>query len=330
VTEIATTPDVLVRRWPERRAVVLSTAAVLLVADFVAVLAAGDVMPGLALLGVVAVLLAALELGLWGGLCAAGLAIALLVVNAPLDAVATISYSLAFVTVSGIAGHFSDRLHDAYDQEQRLLQQEREAAELRRVRDDLLEQRSGLGHLLDLQEDERTRVAERLHEDLAQVLSAVLLGVRVLRRGASEDGAVQLDQLHEQIVRVLEDMRSVAASLRPSSLAYLGLVPALEALGESAGCVIEVEVGDIPEPLRTGIYRLVEQAVSARRPGSRANVSLRARERELELAIDVSADEPEIVLAAARARAGVLEGSLVVEPAVDGRTRMRVHVPLPR
>jgi hypothetical protein len=64
----------------------------------------------------------------------------------------------------------------------RLLVREREAAamqaELRHVRDDLLEQRAGLGQLLDEQEDQRRRHAETLHEELAQVLAGVLMRLR--------------------------------------------------------------------------------------------------------------------------------------------------------
>ena len=85
-----------------------------------------------------------------------------------------------------------------------------------RVRDDLLEQRSGLGRLLDAQEDERRRVAETLHEDLAQVLAAVLLGLRILRREAPGSSGVSLDDLHAQVVGVLADVREVARGLLPT------------------------------------------------------------------------------------------------------------------
>ena len=184
---------------------------------------------------------------------------------------------------------------------QRLLAQEREAAtvemELLRVRDDLLEQRSGLGRLLDAQEDERRRVAETLHEDLAQVLAAVLLGLRILGRTAPESSGVSLDDLHAQVVGVLADVREVARSLLPTSLAQLGLVPALEALADDlrdrhhGGLEIDADgVPDpLPDPLRTGVYRLVEQAMTAHvggAPGASAP-ERRRRRAGITLALEV-------------------------------------------
>src|SRR5215216_144315 len=72
-------PTLLIRRWPERRPVVLVAAAAGLVAVTVAVHAAGD--PGLGALYVLPVMLAALELGLAGGVVAAVAAAALVIAS---------------------------------------------------------------------------------------------------------------------------------------------------------------------------------------------------------------------------------------------------------
>jgi signal transduction histidine kinase len=219
---------------------------------------------------------------------------------------------------------------------QRLLAQEREAAaleaELRRVRDDLLEQRSGLGRLLDAQEDDRRRLAEALHEELAQVLAAVLLGLRMLRREDPGAGGGSLDELHAQIVGVLDDVRDMAGALRPRSLAQLGLVPALEALARDAHGGLSVEAADVPEPLpeplRTGVYRLIESALSTARPGAPADVRLTATGPRLDLVVELDLEDAREPLAAARARAALMNGSLRAEPMPDGRTRALVRLPL--
>jgi signal transduction histidine kinase len=217
---------------------------------------------------------------------------------------------------------------------QRLLAQERQAAlleaELRQMRDDLLEQRSGLGRLLAAQEHDRQRVADTLHEELAQVLAAVLLGLRMVRRRGSFDDAA-LDELHGQVVGVLEDIRQLAGALRPAPLAHLGLVPALEALQDDFRG-LSVEAGGLPEPLpeplRTGLYRLVESALRAARPGSPADVELRAAGRRLDLVVDVDLVDAAEPLAAARARAALLKGTLRPERLPDGRTRLRARLPV--
>jgi signal transduction histidine kinase len=200
------------------------------------------------------------------------------------------------------------------------------------VRDDLLEQRSGLGRLLDAQEDDRRRLAETLHEELAQVLAAVLLGLRMLRREDPGAGGGSLDELHAQIVGVLDDVRDMAGALRPRSLAQLGLVPALEALARDAHGGLSVEADDVPEPLpeplRTGVYRLIESALSTARPGAPADVRLTATGPRLDVVLELDLDGAREPLAAARARAALMNGSLRAEPMPDGRTRALVRLSL--
>ena len=150
-------------------------------------------------------MLAALELGLVGGLVAAAIASALLVASG------TLAPAMAAIAVGAVAGRFSDQMRTVLAREQRLL-----------------EQRTGFGRLLDAQEDDRRRHADTLHEELAQVLAAVLLNLRMLRRQGLDEAS--FDELHGQVVSVLDEVRHVATELRPSSLAQLGLVPALEAL----------------------------------------------------------------------------------------------------
>ncbi len=216
---------------------------------------------------------------------------------------------------------------------QRLLAHAREAAtleaELLRVQDDLFEQRSGLGRLLDAQEDDRRRAAEMLHEDLAQVLAAVLLGLRMLGREAPEQDGVSLDELHAQVVGVLADVREVAGALRPSSLAQLGLVPALEALAQD-GLAIDATgmTGAVPEPLLTGVYRLVEQAMTAREAGRPGRLRLAVDAGELDMTLELEFKRSAEALAAARARVALLGGTLECEPVHAGTARMRIRVPL--
>jgi hypothetical protein len=187
----------------------------------------------------------------------------------------------------------------------------------------LLEQRSGLGRLLDAQEDDRRRVAETLHEELAQVLAAVLMGLRMLRRQGADDGS--LDELQAQVVGVLEDLREAATSLSPSSLAQLGLVPALEARDDVA-----VEAASLPEPLpeplRTGVYRLVEHLLSPEGPAARLRLS--TTDTDLDVLLDVELDDAAERIAAVRARAALMNGTVDAEPLADGRIRLHARLPL--
>jgi signal transduction histidine kinase len=420
-------PTLLVRRWPERRPVVLAAAGSGFMAVLSAAQAAGD--PGLGVLYVLPVMLAALELGLAGGIIAAAVAAGLVVASG------AAAPAVAAIAIGAVAGRFSDRMRAVHAREQRLLDsglalgelaaherlvdavataalrtprvtgaeveidgapafaagrtagsrtpidvvargarvgrivvfhcvpleredrvalellalqaglaadnrrllvQERETAalevELRRTHEDLLEQRSGLGRLLDAQEDDRRRLAETLHEELAQVLAAVLLGLRMLRRQDPAAGGSSLDDLHGQVLDVLDEVRDLAGALRPSSLAQLGLVPALEALARDTHGDLAVEADAVPEPLpeplRTSVYRLIESALSAARPGAPAGVRLTAADGRLDVVLELDLEGAGEPLAAARARVALMDGSLRVESLPDGRTCLRVGLPL--
>jgi signal transduction histidine kinase len=398
-------PTLLARRWPERRPVVLAAAA----AGLVAILVAGDGVadPSLGALYALPVTLAALELGLAGGVTVAAAAGVLALVGG------AVAPAVAALAAGVVAGHFSDRMRAAHAREQRLLdsglalgglaagrrlpqavaaaamrtpgvdgievaldgapalasgrmagrrttiavlargaplgrivvahrarldREDRAALELLAAQaalaadnQRLLEQRSGVARLLATHEDDRRRVAWTLHEELAQVLAAVLLELRTLRRAGSLDESA-LDELHRKVVGVLDDVRDLAGELRPSSLAQLGLIPALEALRDDHGALSLEATGlpePLPEPLRTGVYRLIEAALLAARPGGPADVRLEGSEGSLEVVIDVELDDADEPLAAGRARAALLDGSLSGEALPDGRTRLRARLPLP-
>src|SRR5262249_43959790 len=69
--------------------------------------------------------------------------------------------------------------------------------------------------------------------------------------------------------RIVEEVRRIALSLRPSMLDDLGLVPALEwqarEVGQRSGLVGEVAAGgsggQLPEEQRTGIYRVAQESL---------------------------------------------------------------------
>jgi signal transduction histidine kinase len=68
-----------------------------------------------------------------------------------------------------------------------------------------------------------------------------MLGLRRLERSDA------LDDVHRQLLRVLDDVRGIATALRPPALGQLGLVPALQGLG------LTVHAHGVPEPARSTV-----------------------------------------------------------------------------
>jgi|GEM_PF-1549799 len=95
-----------------------------------------------------------------------------------------------------------------------------------RERAQLLEQ------VIVAQEEERRRIAIDLHDDVAQGLASILLGVEsALQTDEQGNPATSnVDHLKQLITHTLEDVHSLAAELRPSLLDDIGLVAALSRL----------------------------------------------------------------------------------------------------
>lgn len=123
------------------------------------------------------------------------------------------------------------------------------------------------------QEAEKKKIAYELHEGVAQTLSAVKLTVdeacrRVAGAGAADAGA--LASTAEYVRSAIDEVRSMAVHLRPSSLDDLGLIATLAWLQREFGRLhpevdleldLDVDEEDIPQPLKVIIYRVAEEAL---------------------------------------------------------------------
>ncbi|MDX6535316.1 MAG: two-component system, NarL family, sensor histidine kinase UhpB, partial [Gaiellales bacterium] len=92
------------------------------------------------------------------------------------------------------------------------------------------ERRSSVRRVLSAQEAERHRVAQELHDQLGQDLTAVLLDIQLLRRNAIPESAEILDDMAAAAKDVLDELGRISYELRPAALDDLGLASAVEAL----------------------------------------------------------------------------------------------------
>ena len=187
--------------------------------------------------------------------------------------------------------------------------------------------------VLDEQERERSDLANRLHDQLAQSLAAVLLGLQGLERRAPAEEAGRLAALGEQLGDALSLCTELATCLRPAALDELGLAPALVSLAERAGAT-RTGVGPALAAARfergfeTEVYRSVEEALVAAGPGCGLSASLAGHGGEICVSVGPLPGKlrPER-LDALEARLELIGGSM--EHGVRGLT-MRIPVPDPR
>ncbi|NNG15858.1 MAG: sensor histidine kinase, partial [Gemmatimonadales bacterium] len=86
--------------------------------------------------------------------------------------------------------------------------------------------------MLHQYEGERRRLSRELHDETAQVLSAVKLQLGLMRERASEEQVPRIDRVLELVDAGIQSIRNVTDVLRPPLLDELGLVQTVRALTE--------------------------------------------------------------------------------------------------
>jgi two-component system sensor histidine kinase UhpB len=132
------------------------------------------------------------------------------------------------------------------------------------------ERREATGRVLAAQEAERLRIAQELHDQVGQELTAVLLGLSRVQSQAPPALREDLTAVQDVARASLEDVRRIAIELRPEALDDLGLESALavlvERLSERLGLEVTLTIPrTLPELGREGelvVYRVAQEALT--------------------------------------------------------------------
>ncbi len=135
--------------------------------------------------------------------------------------------------------------------------------------------RSLSSQLLTAQEKERERIARELHDGLGQSLSAIKFSVeniiRQMDKNMIEGSFESLNTLIPLIQEAIEEVRKIAMDLRPSTLDDLGILATISWFCREfqtiySGIRIEKQItlreNEVPNPLKTIIYRVLQEALN--------------------------------------------------------------------
>jgi signal transduction histidine kinase len=126
-------------------------------------------------------------------------------------------------------------------------------------------------HLQSAREDERSRLARELHDELGALMTAAKLETARLKRSLGTMPAVvaeRLKQLNETLDRGIALKRRIIEDLRPSSLSNLGLVAALEIQAREFAQRADLAVRTVLQPVtldedaQMTAYRLVQESLT--------------------------------------------------------------------
>lgn len=204
------------------------------------------------------------------------------------------------------------------------------------------------GALIRAQEEERSRIASELHDDLNQRMGLLTIGIEQLIDMPHDAARTQLSRLSGQSRELSSSIHEISHELHPAKLTYLGLIPAVREICQEValrhGIDIEVEASEVSE--RAGpeamlcLYRVFQEALQniVRHSGadevrvviSEDRKELRAQIGDNGRGFDPLAPKAQrgLGLAGMRERMRLVQGRLRVESQAGKGTTLRMSIPL--
>ncbi len=207
------------------------------------------------------------------------------------------------------------------------------------------ERRDSTGRVLAGQEAERLRIAQELHDQVGQELTAVLLGLARVEARVPAELRADVAEIQSAVRGSLEDVRRIAIELRPEALDDLGLESALavlcERFAERSGLAVRQQVADrLPDLSRDEelvVYRVAQEALTNIARHSRAteaDLMLAREDGALMLTVTDDGDglpaghTPGAGIRGMRERATLIGATLRIDSNPAGRgCRVRLEVP---
>ena len=200
--------------------------------------------------------------------------------------------------------------------------------------------------LLKAQEDERSRIARELHDDISQQLAVLTVAIRRLGRaapGQAETAAAEAVKRAEEIGTSVHDL---SHRLHPARLRVMGLVDVLNGLntelsqpGVSCTFTHDGVPPTLPPELTVSLYRIVQEALhNARKHSQAKHVSVQLNGVSSGLALTIVDDGLGFDVEAAwrrglglislRERVAAIGGTFEIRSSPGAGTRIEVNVPV--
>ena len=152
--------------------------------------------------------------------------------------------------------------------------------------------------ILSIQDEERKRIAQELHDSTAQHLAAINLNLMALvgARNSVDQRAQIFAEIRRSLAAAMKEMRTFTYLLYPQELAQRGLHEALasyiEGFSQRTGLKVKMRtienLDDLPEPLQQPLLRIVQESlanVHRHASASRIIIKLQRRANKLHLLI---------------------------------------------
>lgn len=251
---------------------------------------------------------------------------------------------LGTATMATIIGHSHFRLlHTAFEQRVQLAWRAQELEQ--RVAERTARLRRLTDHLERSREQERQRIGRDLHDELAQLLTAMRLELRLMQRELP--AGLPLARLDEIIDRLFEAKERMVRALKPAELDALGMEGAVRSwlADVERRCELRIELQaevEPPEPhadTAIAAFRMLQEGVTnviRHAEAQRVDVELVCRDGLLRVTVtdDGAGFDPSAVpegrfgVLGVRERVEALGGEMVLDSAPGRGTRFAVALPV--
>jgi PAS domain S-box-containing protein len=213
------------------------------------------------------------------------------------------------------------------------------------------------GRLLQMQDEERRRIARELHDSAGQMLAALSMKLMPLQSPVSQIGPGPAKELQESIDIVGElskELRTISHLLHPPLLDEVGLASALrlylDGFTERSGIRVDLELptdfGRLSRDLETAIFRVVQECLTnIHRHSESATARIKVLRSDATVEIEVEdqgkgipaekrhqielGGKAGVGLRGMRERVRQLRGNLEIRPGDNGRgTLIRAQLPV--
>jgi PAS domain S-box-containing protein len=252
-------------------------------------------------------------------------------------------------------------MYNAEGQPEKMLGTSQDITDRRRADEQLRSSREQMralsAHLQFIREEERTRIAREVHDELGQVLTALKMDLALLNQKLLESSAIlprrtlydEIKSMTKKVDSTIASVRKIVTELRPEVLDHLGLKSAIEWQAQEfqsrsgIECTLSptmdfVEV--IDRDSETAIFRILQEALTnvARHSGA-THVDIFLTRRNGDLIMEVKDNGRGVTnedlsksrsfgLLGMRERALFLGGDVEVSGSAGEGTSVKVRVPL--
>lgn len=156
----------------------------------------------------------------------------------------------------------------------------------------LSENRALAAHARQIQEQERKRMAQDIHDDMGQYLTAIRLDARSLSKLDDPVVASRAERIGLHTEHVQKAIRNLLHHLQPVALDECGLIDAVRHLVQEwkkqhpatrCRCMLDDRCGNLPDNINLTVYRVVQEALT--------NISRHAEATAVSVAVGFSGKE---------------------------------------